>query len=496
MGDPQATPTHGAGRLEADIERWVVGGAGGPTACERTIETSISWLFLFEDRVLKFKKAVDLGFVDFATYEKRLWAAERELAFNRLTAPDLYRRLVFVGRTDSGVIGECAPLEGLDVAVEMRRFDDDALLAQALPLEGAMAEDLGRRIARFHLAAAPGAAGGGAAGLRYVIDSNAEQFAGHPGGLDADRVAEVTEASLRVWADLSGLLDERLARGFCRACHGDLHLQNIVLLGGVPALFDCIEFSDRLREIDVLYDIAFLLMDLARRGATDAANRAFNGWLDEAARGLDPSIWRGLAAMPLFQAVRATVRAHVSAREGKDAAAKAYLAAASAWLKPHQAQLLAVGGLSGSGKTTFARRVAPDLDAAPGAVVLRSDEIRKRLLGKATFERLGPDSYAPEISARVYAALSSAAADCLAAGRSVIADAVFLSLAERRRMEEVARAAGVPFEGIWLDAPEAVLRDRLRAREGDASDANLQVLADQLGQDSGQINWSRRPAGG
>jgi aminoglycoside phosphotransferase family enzyme/predicted kinase len=468
------------GRLAADVEAWVLAGAGGESPCEGTIETSISWLFLFSARVLKFKKPVDLGFADFTTPERRLWAARRELAFNRLTAPDLYRRLVVVGRIGNGEIGECDAQAMLDIAVEMRRFPQEALLAQGLPRDGAFAEELGRRIARIHLAAAPGRAGAGAAGLRYVIDSNAEQFAGHPGKLQPDSVAALGVETLQAWEELAGLLDERAERGFCRACHGDLHLENIVLLEGEPTLFDCIEFSDRLREIDVLYDIAFLLMDLALRGAKDAANRTFNGWLDETARGLDGSVWRGLAALPLFQAVRATIRAHVNAREGKDQAAQSYLAAAAAWLQPRRARLVAVGGLSGSGKTTLARRMAPQMGPPPGGIVLRSDEIRKRLLGHAPTERLGPEAYSTEVSARVYDALASAAADCLAAGQVVIADAVFLSPQQRGRIEAVARTAGAPFEGVWLEAPEMRLRERLDARSVDASDADAAALMDHL----------------
>jgi aminoglycoside phosphotransferase family enzyme/predicted kinase len=484
------------GRLPKDVERWVLGGAGGPTRCDEVIETSISWLFLFRGRVLKFKKAVDFGFVDFTTLERRLWAARRELDFNRLTAPTLYRRLVAIGRTPSGDVAERPEDQALDIAVEMARFDQEAILARRLPLDGDFAESLGRRIGAIHLAAAPGLAGGGSAGLDYVMRSNAEQLARHPGGLMRDDVIALEAAATRAWESARDLLDERLASGFCRACHGDLHTQNIVLIHGEPVLFDCIEFSDRLREIDVLYDIAFLLMDLAFRGSLEAANRAFNGWLDATARGLDSSMWRGLAVLPLFQAVRATVRAHVSAREGKDEAAGAYLAAAARWLQPQGARLVAVGGLSGAGKTFHARRLAPALGAAPGAVVLRSDEIRKRLMGRSAHERLSQEAYRPEISAEVYATLERTAAACLAGGRSVIADAVFLSAESRRRIEEVADAAGAPFAGVWLEGRPDVLRRRLGERRGDASDADAAVLERQLAQDPGEITWARTPAGG
>jgi aminoglycoside phosphotransferase family enzyme/predicted kinase len=483
------------GKLPEDVQRWVLGGAGESTPCDEVIETSISWLFLLGGRVLKFKKAVDFGFVDFTTLERRLWAARRELDFNRLTAPGLYRRLVTIGRTPSGEVAERPQDEALDIAVEMTRFDQEAILARRLPLDGDFAESLGRRIGEIHLAAAPGLSGGGSAGLDYVMRSNAGQLARHPGGLKRDDVVALEAASAGAWERVRDLLDERLAGGFCRACHGDLHTQNIVLIHGEPVLFDCIEFSDRLREIDVLYDIAFLLMDLAFRRSLEAANRAFNGWLDATARGLDGSMWRGLAALPLFQAVRATVRAHVSAREGRDEAAVAYLAAAARWLQPQGASLLAVGGLSGAGKTSHARRVAPTLGPAPGAVILRSDEIRKRLMGRSAHDRLPAEAYQPGISDEVYATLERTAADCLAAGRTVIADAVFLSADSRRRIERIATEAGAPFAGIWLEGRPDILRQRLAVRRGDASDADAAVLERQLAQDPGEITWARRPTG-
>jgi uncharacterized protein len=483
------------GALAPELEAWLQAGAGGAEPCERVVETSISRLFFFSDRVLKLKKPVDLGFVDFTTPERRRWAAQREVAFNRLTAPDIYRRVMTIVRADEGRIFDGGAAEALDYAVEMRRFDEDAILARRPPPDGDFAEDLGRRIARLHLSAQRGTAGSGAAGLDYVIGSNAEQLAACDGGLDRAAVEALDAASREAFERLRGLLDSRMAEGFCRACHGDLHLSNILVQEGAPVLFDCIEFSDRLREIDVAYDIAFLLMDLALRGAGEAANRTFNGWLDEAARGFPPSHWRGLAALPLFQSVRACVRAHVSAREGKGEAARRYLEAARGYLRPSAPRLVAVGGLSGSGKSTRARRLGPELGGPPGAVVLRTDEIRKRLWGVAPTERLGAEAYAPEVSARVYDSLLATAREVLGAGLCVVADAAFLEPARREAMEAVAREAGTPFEGLWMEAPEAVLRARLAAREGDASDADGAVLEAQLARDLGEIGWRRVAAG-
>jgi predicted kinase len=223
-----------------------------------------------------------------------------------------------------------------------------------------------------------------------------------------------------------------------------------------------------------------------------------NGWLDAFARGaptLSLATWEGLAALPLFQAVRATVRAHVNALEGKVDEARRYLATAQTCLEPVKPVLVAVGGLSGSGKTTLARALAPGLGSSPGAVVLRSDEIRKRRAGVEPTDRLPPSAYTPAAGAAVYEDLFATARIALEAGRSVIADAVFLRASERSAIEAVAREAGATFHGVWLDAPPDILRSRLAGRRGDASDADARVLEGQLGQDPGPVAWPRRPGG-
>jgi aminoglycoside phosphotransferase family enzyme/predicted kinase len=488
----QPPSTAPAGRLAADIEAWLRAGAGGEAPCERVIETSISWVFLFADRALKLKKPVELGFLDFSTLAKREWATRRELAFNKAAAPDIYRRVLAIHRDVDGALSFDGAGPVAEWALEMRRFDETAMLANRLPaVDGAFAEALGRRIARYHLDAAPGVAGGGSAGLRYVTTSNAQLLRGETSTLGVAETERLIALTGRALEKLAPLLDRRAGEGFVRGCHGDLHLNNILLEAGRPILFDCIEFNDRLREIDVLYDIAFLLMDLSFRGAAEAANRVMNGWLDEAARGFGAELWAGLAALPLFQAVRATVRAHVNALEGGTEESRRYLAAAQRYLQPQTPVLAAVGGLSGSGKSTLARALAPPLGPPPGAVVLRSDEIRKRLWGREPADRLPPAAYAPEASAAVYDELYKTAAACLQAGRAVVADAVFLRPEERSRIEAVAREAGAPFHGVWLEASADLLRQRIAARRNDASDADIEVLEGQLARDPGPIAWLR-----
>ena len=482
--------------MDAALERWLRDGAGEPHPCERKIETSISWVFLYPDRALKLKKPVDFGFLDFTTLDRRRWAAERELVFNRATAPELYRAVHAIRRREDGRLQFEGEGETVDWALEMARFDERAVLSeQPQIVTGDFAETLGRQIARLHLAAPAGARGGGAAGLRYVAQSNAGHFRKLAPGLDpsrAERVIAATETAIARHADL---LDGRLAGGFVRRCHGDLHLGNILLRNGQPTPFDCIEFNDALSEIDVLYDLAFLVMDLGFRGQAEGANRVLNGWLDEVARGLGKGLWAGLACLGLFQSVRAGVRAHVSAHSGDLALANRYLAAAQAHLEAPAPKLIAVGGLSGSGKSTFARALAPRLKPSPGAVVLRSDEIRKRLWRRAPTERLPPEAYSREASQQVYAAMFQAAGECLPASWPVILDAVFLRPAERTAAETIAVRAGVAFEGIWLQAAAKILRERIAGRRGDASDADLDVLEGQLALDPGEIAWTGDAAG-
>jgi len=289
---------------------------------------------------------------------------------------------------------------------------------------------------------------------------------------------------------VGGLLDQRRAEGKVRRCHGDLHLRNICLLDGKSTLFDCLEFSDALASIDVLYDLAFLLMDLEHRGLTEFANVVFNRYLDLTNED------DGLPALPLFLSLRAAIRAHVTAtamdratqvEKKRQMACEAcsYLELAARLLRPRPSRLIAIGGLSGSGKSTLAAALAP----AIGARVLRSDVIRKRLFGVAPETPLPASAYAPEVSRRGYGALRRKARAALAAGYSVIIDAVSLKPEERRSFAAVAEAASVPFSGLWLAAPELTMAARLRARRHDASDASPEVLAQQLQQDAGPIDW-------
>jgi predicted kinase len=306
----------------------------------------------------------------------------------------------------------------------------------------------------------------------------------------------VIDESCRELDRRAALLERRREDGFVRQCHGDLHLRNIVLLNGQPTLFDGVEFNDDISCIDVLYDLAFLLMDLWRRQLPGHANAVWNRYLSETAD-LD-----GIPLLPLFLSCRAAVRAKTSAtaarlqrdepkRNELQAMAREYLAMADRLLHPPPPCLIAVGGFSGSGKSTLALALAPQAGAAPGAVVLRSDETRKRLCGAPLLERLGPDGYSPQVSQRVYTTLAERAARVIRGGHTAIIDAVYARPGDRESIEQVADAAAVPFIGLWLDAPEAVLIARTERRRNDPSDADAHVIRLQQTQDTGDIAWRR-----
>ena len=471
-------PLGDAGLVE--VGAWLEGRA------ERVIETALARVFLTPDAAFKQKKAVRFDYVDFSTAELRHAALERELAFNRLAAPDIYRAIRRVTRRADGGLEFDGPGELADQVLEMRRFADEAVLsANPDAMDGEMAEALGRAIARYH-AEAPRRT---STGLAYTVPSNAHVLAALAAELGEGPVAELTRATEAEYERRRPLLEARAATGFSRRCHGDLHLGNILVENRRPALFDCIEFNDALSDIDVLYDLAFLLMDLDFRDRRAPAVRVLSGYLDEAARGFPAELWEGLAALPLMLSVRAAVRAHVSAHSGEAALGRRYLQAAMAHLAPAPPVLAAVGGLSGSGKSTVARELAPALGAAPGAVILRSDEIRKRQAGLAPTEKAPALAYGAEADAAVFAELFGVAETLLRAGRAVVLDATFLRPELRTAAEAAAKAAGAPFLGLWLQAPADVLEARVAARSGDASDAGVEVLRSQLTRDPGPMDW-------
>ena len=478
-------PTKKGGQ-ETEITAWLA------SQSERSIDTACAHVFLAGEAAWKLKRNIDLGYVDFSTREKRKWALDRELAFNKPAAPDIYRSVRSITREADGSLAWDGAGRTIEYALEMRRFDDGAVLgADPSVIDGALAGVLGRTIASFH-AGAPLRPGGGLSALEWTINSNAGLLRALKGELGEDRVETMVAATDSELERQRPLLAARSEAGFARRCHGDLHLSNILLENGQPVLFDCIEFNDLLSDLDIQYDLAFLLMDLDFRGRRDAGARVLSAYLDEAARSFGPELWDGLAALPLMLAVRAGVRAHVCMHSGDVAASKAYVDAAIAHLAPAGPVLAAVGGFSGTGKSTFARAVAPGLGRSPGAVVLRTDEARKRLAGAGPVDRLAPEVYTPEFYAQVYETVFETARASLVAGQAVVLDATFTEPALRARAQALAADCGVPFQGAWLEAPTSVLESRVGGRLDDASDADLRVLHEQIARHGGEtVGWAK-----
>src|SRR5579864_2205218 len=466
---------------------------GEPGERPKRIDTHISIVFIVGDSVYKLKRAVRFSYLDYSTVAARARFCRAELELNRRTAPGLYRGVRSITRKPEGGLEWDGPGELADCVVEMERFDERELfdlLASDGRLTRAHMVRLADAIAGFHAAATIAPGFGGAQGLADVIEDNYVNIAASGGRLELQAIDGLHAACRAELMRIRELLDARRANGRVRRCHGDLHLRNICLFRGEPTLFDCIEFNDAFSCVDVLYDLAFLLMDLEHCKLRALGNLLLNRYLDRT------DDIAGIAALPLLLSVRACVRAKVAAasvavQPEALTDARAFLEWAAALMKPERPSLIAIGGFSGTGKSTVAGGLAPDFAPAPGARVVHSDVLRKSLMGVAPETRLPAAAYRREISEQVYRLLREQASAVLTAGYTAIVDATFTDQAARDAIAAVAARAGVPFVGLWLAAPEAVLADRVAARRDDASDADLAVLRNQLKIGAGPITWTR-----
>lgn len=496
--------------------------AHGKKSPIRRIDTHGAIVFLNAHRAYKLKRAIKFRYMDFSTLPKRLKTSIAEVNLNRRTAPELYLGLMPVLEQDGSLIlGKLRQPAAISSAVKrharewlivMKRFADNALYDRIVTrrrLKPGEVEAIAEAVWNFHASASRCSSPAEGRTLDWVVAGNLEEIFRRSPALF--RKNDIHKLAAR-WKSMLGrtrnLLAARRRQGFVRHVHGDLHLRNICAIDGKPILFDALEFDTRLATIDVLYDLAFLLMDLEHRGLHAESNRLLNYYLSlSVAKSKGDLILKGLAALPLFLSSRAAIRAHTEAAAAEmqtnrheamfhRAEARRYLGLVQEFLAPPRPMLIAVGGLSGTGKTTLARALAPRVGAAPGAVVLRSDVIRKRLAGKDFLTRLPQSGYTSEMTEEVYKTIAWSAAMALAAGHAVIADAVFAHPKERRDIARVAAKLGVPFVGLWLQAPAATLAKRLTARRFDASDATPAILDRQLHYDLGELSWDRLPASG
>jgi aminoglycoside phosphotransferase family enzyme/predicted kinase len=466
---------------------------GHAVAEVRVIETHISWVLLAGDFAYKLKKPVDLGFVDFTTLEQRRHYCEEEVRLNRRLAPELYMGVVpITGTFDTPRVGgEGEPIE---YAVQMQRFPDEALLCHVLERGELLTEHidaLADEVAGFHRripVASPSSPYGTPESIWQAAEDNFSQL-----GEQAEGVAAV--ARLKDWSRQEFLLrvedfSRRKALGFIRECHGDLHLGNMLLLDEKVLIFDCIEFNESFRWIDVLSEVAFAVMDFEYRGRPEYAWRLLNAYLERTGD------YCGLSVLPFYLVYRAMVRAKVAEirlrqrdfatdkeRLQRISERQRYLELAARYTRSRQPRLAITHGLSGSGKTTVAQAIVEEF----GAIRVRSDVERKRLFGQRRNQRAEEDLcegiYAPDASETTYSRLAELAEAIVRAGYTAIVDAAFLKRSDRDRFSALASRLRVPFVLLDVCADEEVMRERVSIRSAagtDSSDADLRVLEHQL----------------
>ncbi len=465
------------------------------------IETHISWVLLAGEHVYKFKKPLALDFLDYSTLALRRAACEEELRINRRTAPGIYLGVVAVTGTLEApriVPVDALPADTpvLEWAVHMRRFAQDGLLSR-LAAQGALLpthiDQLAQHIAAFHAGAAVADASSPWGQPEAMHDAVAHNFAdvlAVVAGTPWQGTLQTVQAwSLAQGAALAPLMQQRRAQGWVRECHGDLHLNNLVLIDGVPELFDAIEFNPAFRWTDVLADLAFVLMDLQAHGRADYAWRLLNAYLEQTGD------YFALQLLPYYQCYRAMVRAKVAAlrwaqlqgQADVQAAAQQevvrYLQLAADLIKLRSLALWLATGVSGSGKSSQTQ----SLIEWQGIVRVKADVERKRLFGLPALARSADHVpggiYTAEAGQRTYAHLVELARAILHAGLPVLVDATCLKVAQRQPFMALAQALGVPCRILSLDAPVDVLRQRVlqrAAKGGDPSEADLAVLEGQL----------------
>ena len=469
----------------------------GDAAVAEVVETHGAYVFLSGKEALKIKRAATYDYMDFSRLATREAMLRRELELNLPAAPQIYRDVVAVTRECAGDLALGGTGEPVEWVLRMWRFPADAELekiAERGAFTDELSDELGRSIAAYHHSSEPRPADG-AELVQAILEELATAFDDMHEDLPRSRTEMFQKLAAAELRSVAALLVARGHAGHVRRGHGDLHLRNLVLIDDKPVPFDALEFDETLGTCDVLYDLAFLIMDLCHRDLRRPANIVLNSYLLTAEKEEDT----GTRALPLFLAVRAAIRAMVDvqidrargSRGQKSADARRYLRDALAFLAPPEPRIIAIGGLSGTGKTTLARCLSPEIGAAPGAVHLRSDLERKSMAGVDPAKPLPPEAYDRAASRKVYQRLLKRAERLVSAGRTVLLDAVFLSEEDRRATESLADCLNVPFVGFWLEAEPDILVARVAKREGDASDADVGVLSHQLQREAGRIEWFR-----
>lgn len=453
------------------------GKATGDVRPLKRIDTHMSHLFLGEARVYKLKRSRRHPFADMSTVDARRRSCEAELAVNRALAPDLYEAVLPVVRDENGATSVGGAGDVVDWVVSMRRFPDGALLEEIAEAGRLTSDIIGQAVdvvADFHAARPARRDVGHVADYRRILEGLRKTEADGAAAMGVQPASETLFSALeRELARRSPLIEARRKAGWVRRGHGDLHLRNICLFNDRVTPFDALEFDPALATSDVIYDAAFLFMDLRTRGLDDLANAAMNHYWDASGQ---PE--GALELLPLFMALRATVRTAVAVEAGDLVQAGRYRNLALDLLRPSTSRLVAIGGLSGTGKSTLAKAVAPNLPGPCGARLLRTDVLRKALASVEPTARLPAEAYEPEGRATVYRVLAQQAREALIAGSSVIADATFRE--DHARSDIEGAANGHDFVGLWLKASTGARIGRIAGRQADASDATPAIALAQV----------------
>lgn len=452
------------------------------------LQTHASYVLLAGDYAYKIKKAVNFVFFDYSTLEARQHFCQEELRMNRPLAPEIYLEVLPIASEGQRYIlgGAGEPVE---YALKMRSFPQEMLwshLFEQRKLTVELMEELGRVVAEFHCQAETNEyirSFGEAAKIREAFDENYRQSKKFIGRVQTQQQFEETQQfTERFFERERPLLQQRRENHWIRECHGDLHLKNICLWDGKVRLFDRIEFNEEFRFVDVMYDIAFVVMDLEARGRVDLGNAFLNTYIERTGD------WEGLQILPLYLSRQAYVRAKVTSfllddpavpPEEKEKAKKSaanYYRLAWDYTKTHDGRIIVMSGLSGSGKTTVARQLARQL----GAIHIRSDAVRKYLAGIGLNERGDDKIYTLEMSEKTYDRLLELGGMLARRGFPVILDAKYDRVAWRKPVIELCQSQQFPLHILHCTAPVEVLRDRVAARSGDISDATPELLARQV----------------
>lgn len=455
------------------------------------LQTHISYVILAGDHAFKFKKDVDLGFVDFSTAAKRKADCLRELRLNQRFSPEIYEDVVCLRPTGEGfemIEGVTDSKREGEYAVRMKRFSQEELFSRMFDaglLKETHLRSLGRQLAVMHGEAGSDArvrAFGEPEAVRSVAMESlatAKNYVGRH--LSAEDFEAIEMGTRRFFEWQQALLVRRRDEGWVRECHGDLHLNNVCWFDDKAHAFDCIEFNEAFRCIDTLYDAAFMFLDLVERGRADLAFRFLNTYLERM------NDYRGPALLPLYSSMRAMIRGKVASISSEDEAlsdearadaaenAGRYYSFARRFLEKRENAVFVVCGVSGTGKSTFAGLLA----ARRGLIHIRSDAVRKHLLGLSLDKNAGSEAYTAEVSDRVYRTLAEHACFLARARVPIVLDATYSRSKDRRVLIDALQDLGITPYFVVCDAPDEVLARRLTERRGDVSDAGPGLIAEQ-----------------